>query len=93
MEYALAYSDQNLLNSLQKLHFMPEFKIQKSMELLERTYSTGYTGSNYTSVLRVIDQYCIDFRNQFNQTPLMIASYFGIANLVKELLVRAAIYS
>lgn len=50
----------------------------------------GYAGSNYTAVFKQTDNYGIDFRNQFNQTPLMIASCFGNANLVKELLDRGS---
>ena len=89
-EHALAYNDQGLLTSLKKLNFMPALKIQKSMALLERSYFMGYAGSNYTAVFKQTDNYGIDFRNQFNQTPLMIASCFGNANLVKELLDRGS---
>lgn len=90
LEHALVYNDQNLLSSLQELSFMPALKIQKSMGLLERAYFMGYTGSNYTLVIREIDKYGVDFRNQFNQTPLMVASYFGNFNLIKELLERGS---
>ena len=60
------------------------------MGLLERTYFMGYSGSNYTLILREVDKYGVDFRNHFNQTPLMIASYFGNYNLVKALLERGS---
>lgn len=90
LEHALAYNDKDLLNSLQKLKFIPALKVQKSMDLLQRNYFMGYTGSNYAYILRDIDKYGIDFRNQFNQTPLMVAGYFGNTNLIKELLERGS---
>jgi len=85
-EYALAYDHNSLLAELENINFAPAFKIQKSLALLERSYFMGYNGNNPSIVLRQVENYGIDFRNRFNQTPLMIASHFGNGTLVKLLL-------
>ena len=90
LEYALAYNQQVLLMELEKINFAPVFKLPQSLALLERAYFMGYNGSNNNVVLRQVELYGIDFRNQFNQTPLMIASRFGNIELVKKLLDQGA---
>ena len=86
MEYALVYRDQRLLNALIQGGFKTAQHPDKAMPLLERTHYLPYTLKQPSAVLRQIDQYGVDFRNVFGQTPLMIASRMGNAELVEVLL-------
>ena len=88
-EYALVYQQRTLLNALAAIGFTPALKPDKNKDLLLRKYFIGYS-ANPTSVMRQIASYGIDFRNIFNQTPLMIACGFGQEALVKLLIDKGA---
>jgi hypothetical protein len=90
MEYALVYRDQRLLNALVQGGFKTAKQPDKAMPVLERTHFLPYTLKHPGAVLRQVDQYGVDFRNVFGQTPLMIASRMGNAELVEALLDRDA---
>lgn len=76
-EYALVYQDYNRLNALNEANFKPAKQPDKGMKLLNQKYFMSYELNNATPVLRQVDQYGVDFRNPFNQTPLMIAARIG----------------
>lgn len=57
---------------------------------LARRHYGAYEGRNFKEVLRQVDQYGPDFRNPFNQTPLMIAAARGNVALTETLLARGA---
>jgi len=84
-EYALVYQDQQLMNDLSQANFKGAKKPKKSLAMIDQKYYVGYQSANHNSVLRQIDQYGVNFRNIFNQTPTMIASRFGNASLIKTL--------
>jgi hypothetical protein len=84
-EYALVYRDQTRLNALIKSNFDPAKNPTKGLQLLNKKYYVPYELKHPGAVLRQTDQYGIDFRNIFNQTPLMIASRLGNEALIKEL--------
>jgi hypothetical protein len=90
MEYALVYQDQRLLNALVQAGFKPAAHPAKALDLLEKTHFMPYSLKQPSAVLRQVDQYGVDFRNLFGQTPLMIASRMGHAELVEALLDRGA---
>lgn len=90
MEYALVYRDQRLLNALVQGGFKTAKQPDKAIPVLERTHYMPYTLKHPGGVLRLTDQYGIDFRNIFGQTPLMVASRMGNAELVEALLERDA---
>jgi hypothetical protein len=90
LEYALVYHDQNRLNALVKSGFEPAKRPNKGIKALNRKHYMSYELKHPGAVLRQCDQYGTDFRNPFNQTPLMIASRLGNANLVDELIERNA---
>lgn len=89
-EYALHYQEPGLLNALATVGFAPALKPKKDYDLLERKYFMGYTSANTVSIMRQIALYGIDFRTEFNQTPLLVACSFGNTALVKELLEKGA---
>lgn len=90
MEYALVYRDQPLLNGLIQRGVKAAKQPDKAMQLLEKKHYLPFTLKHPGAVLRQVDQYGIDFRNVFGQTPLMIASRMGNAELIEELLDRDA---
>jgi hypothetical protein len=90
MEYALVYRDQRLLNELVRAGLQAARHPDKSQALLEKQYYLPYSLKNPAAVLREVDKYGVDFRNDFGQTPLMIASRMGNADLIAELLARDA---
>jgi len=89
-EYALAYRDQPRLNALIKSGFAPAKNPNKGLSLLNKKYYMAYELKYPGAVLQQTDQYGIDFRNIFNQTPLMIASRMGNEVLTRELIERGA---
>lgn len=88
-EYALVYQQVSLLQSLAAIGFGPALKPQKNEHLLINKYYLGYSAAS-PILLRHLENYGIDFRNVFNQTPLMIASHLGQEILVKQLLGKGA---
>ncbi|HEB94644.1 MAG TPA: hypothetical protein ENI94_14555 [Gammaproteobacteria bacterium] len=89
-EYALVYRDQSRLNALITSGFTPAKNPDKGHKLLNKKYYMPYDLKHPGAVLRQTDQYGIDFRNLFNQTPLMIASRLGNETLIRELRERGA---
>ena len=89
-EYALIYRDQTRLNALIKSGFSPAKNPDKGRQLLNKKHYMPYELKHPGAVLRQTDQYGIDFRNLFNQTPLMIASRLGNVALIGELRERGA---
>ena len=90
LEYALVYRDQRLLNRLLQQGLKAAKQPDKALSMLEKKHFFHYGLKHATGVLREIDQYGVDFRNVFGQTPLMIASRMGNAELIEVLLDRDA---
>jgi hypothetical protein len=85
-EYALIYNNQKCLNTLIKSKFSPASNPQKGISLLNKKYFMVYESKNLTTALRQVDAYGVDYRDQFNQTPLMIASRLGNHLLAHKLI-------
>jgi hypothetical protein len=90
MEYALVYRDQRRLNALLQAGLKAASQPEKAMAVFEKKHFVLYGMKNPAGVLREVDRYGVDFRNVFAQTPLMIASRMGNAELAEELLDRDA---
>ncbi len=89
-EYGLVYRDQSRLNELLKVGYAPAKNPDKGLNQLNRKYYLPYELKHTTAVIRQVNQYGVDFRNQFNQTPLMIASRLGNVPLVEQLIESGA---
>ena len=76
-EYALVYQDRNRLNALAQGGFRPATRPEKGIKLLNQKYFFPYDVRKPDLMLRDIDRFGVDFRNPFNQTPLMIAARLG----------------
>ncbi|MDQ6964351.1 MAG: AAA family ATPase [Mariprofundales bacterium] len=84
-EYALVHHDLKRINRLQCCGFAPAKSIDKGLELLNRKHFAIYTFKNSSAIMRKVDQYGVDFRDQFNHTPLMLAARLGNVDLVEQL--------
>ena len=84
-EYALVYSDRNHMNALAKAQFRPALNQSKGIRMLNQKYFMPYETKNPAAITRMVNRYGVDFRNEFNQTPLMIAARLGNQALVKML--------
>lgn len=84
-EYALVYEDRDILNSLLKVDFKPARQPDKGLQLLQQKHYSVYSFRKPDAVLKQVNEYGTDFRNLFNQTPLMVAAWMGNVELVKAL--------
>jgi len=89
-DYALVYQDRNRMNALVKAGFGPAARPEKGIKPLNQKYFLPYEFKNPAAMVRLVDQYGVDFRNPFNQTPLMIASRLGNEPLVEKLVAMGA---
>lgn len=89
-EYASVYQQSALMSFLARLNFAPALRPNKKNDILDMKYFMGYRSSNPSGILRQIAQYGVDFRNPFNQTPLMLACHFGNSSLVQQLIEKGA---
>lgn len=86
-EYALVYQDGRLMNALARNGFKPAARPVKGVKPLTQKYFFAFDVRKPDLMLREVDRYGVDFRNLFNQTPLMVATWLGNAPHV-ELLVE-----
>ena len=85
-EYALHYQKHDLIQKLAHAGFSAAMKAKKDYELITRKYFLGYNSTNFSTVLRQVNLYGVDFKTPFNQTPLMTACLFGNIPLIRELI-------
>jgi hypothetical protein len=90
-EFATVYHVPYLIDTLSELKFNRANKnASKEQKEIEKKYYSDYSQKNYSILNDKIKKYGIDFRNQLNQTPLMIAVHQGKIDLVKSLKVNGA---
>src|SRR5206468_1469307 len=90
VEYALVYQDHNRMHALAQRGFRPAHQPDKGIKLLNQKYFLPYELKKPEAMLRLVDQYGVDFRNPFNQTPLMIAARLGNDDQVARLVAMGA---
>ncbi len=89
-EYGLVYGNRNILNALVKIDFKPALKQDKGLQPLLQKHYAVYNLKKPGAVLKLINQYGSDFRNQFNQTPLMAAAWTGSIEVINALIEQGA---
>ncbi len=89
-EYALVYEDRNLLNDLIKVDFKPAQNPDKGLQLLQQKHYAAYSFKKPDAALKQVNEFGPDFRNIFNQTPLMVASWTGNVAVIKALFLQGA---
>ena len=90
LEYSLLNQNQFYINRLLQFGYQ---HAQKPSVALEKLVGKKYRNFKYgvlKNVLNDIEKYGIDYRDEYNLTPLMIASMLGKENVVEELLHRGA---
>ena len=89
-EYALVYEDRQYLSQLWLAGFKPALQPENGLKLLQQKYFMPYLSKAPNALRAQIGKYGVDFRNPFNQTPLMAAAWLGNTALLAELLETGA---
>ncbi|MCK5896233.1 MAG: AAA family ATPase [Cocleimonas sp.] len=89
-EYALVYDDKLYQNALIQIDFKPALNPSNGYDLLHKKYFMSYQSKSLQAVTQLIHRYGVDFRNTFNQTPLMIATKYGNIDLIHRLIEQKA---
>lgn len=84
-EYALIYEDRGLFNELMAVNFKPAQNPERGLQLLQQNHYSDYTFKKPDAALKQANQYGPDYRNVFNQTPLMVAAWVGNVEVIKGL--------
>ena len=86
LNYALIFSDHYLITQLQLIGLKASLNIIKCIPLMLEEYFNDYLYQNTSKLLNKIDLFGIEFRNEFNLTPLMAAAYVGKKHYVDLLI-------
>lgn len=89
-EIALIHEDTQWLRDLLFVDFKPARYPENGMKGLQQKYYLAYQAKNPQVLRQQLQQFGIDFRNTFNQTPLMAATWLGNAALVEALVADGA---
>lgn len=84
-EYALVYEDRDIINSLLKADFKAAKQPDKGLQMLQQKHYIAYSFKKVDAVVKQANLYGPDFRNIFNQTPLMVAAWMGNTEVIKTL--------
>ncbi|WP_031437732.1 ankyrin repeat domain-containing protein [Methylobacter tundripaludum] len=84
-DYALVYEDRDVINTLLKTEFKAAKQPDKGLQMLQQKHYSAYSFKKPDAVLKQVNQYGPNFRNIFNQTPLMVAAWMGNVEVIKEL--------
>jgi hypothetical protein len=84
-DYSLIYSDTESIQQLAELKYRRAENPEKETNSLYRKYYAPYKSDNIKALTINIDKYGINYRDQFNLTPLLAAVYAGSSKLVKFL--------
>ncbi|MBT9098947.1 PhoH family protein [Methylovulum psychrotolerans] len=84
-EYSLVYEYRDSILALDKVGFKAAKQPDKGLQMLQQKHYVAYSFKKPDAVLKQVSQYGTDFRNMFNQTPLMVATWMGNSEVVKAL--------
>ena len=76
-DYALLYQETHIFKSLQDRNFKRAFEPSKGIPHINRRYYIDYNALNIKGLKKTINRYGVDYRNPFNETPLMNATKFN----------------
>ena len=86
LNYAMIYSNFAIIKQLQDIGIKAANNTDKCMPIMIDEYFNDYNYKKIDNILKIVDRYGTDFRNQFNLTPLMAAVYVGKQLHVKTLI-------
>jgi hypothetical protein len=85
-ECGLVYSDVGIFEVLKyDLGLKPAQTPSKGIDLLKQKHYAPYTFRKPDNLLKQVDLYGLEFRNLFNQTPLIAATWMGNVEIIKIL--------
>ena len=76
-EYGLIYDRQEIFEKLKEVGFKRAFDPYKEIPYINRTYYSDYFSPKTKFLRKSIEHYGVDYRNIFNETPLMCAVKSG----------------
>ena len=82
-EYALIYEDHQARNSLIEIGFKPALHPEDGMKKLLIKHFMMYQQEQLDAIQRLMAKYGVNFRNPFNQTPLMIGAWLGNERIIQ----------
>ncbi len=82
-EYALVYEDHQARNALIDVGFNPAIHPGDGMKKMLIKHFMMYQQEQLGAIKRQMAKYGVNFRNPFNQTPLMIGAWLGNANVIQ----------
>ena len=89
-EYAMIYRRYKVIEELKSQNLKATMHLENSMKVIREKYYSEYNNRSIERVIALTRNYGLNFRNQFNQTSLMIASKIGNSNLVTKLIEQGA---
>ncbi|MEY4903566.1 MAG: hypothetical protein RLZZ292_1381 [Bacteroidota bacterium] len=89
-EYALIYQDTSIQKPLIALKYKRAENIVAESKNLHAKLYTPYRLDKFKDLQPQVTKYGVDFRNEFNQTPLLIAAENAAPTILKELLTLGA---
>jgi len=84
--YSILYDDVETLNQLAKLKYRKAGVYDKERNSVFRKYYVAYQTNNAKAVEQNIKKYGVDYRDQFNLTPLLAASVNGSLAVIQMLI-------
>jgi len=88
--YALLYNDQESIAGLVGLNYRKAEHPEFERNSINRKYYSNYSSDNVKGVEQEIKRYGVNFRDQFNLTPLLAATESGSVKVVNFLLAQNA---
>ena len=89
-EYAMIYHRKSVIEELHEQKLKAAMHLETSMKIIRDKYFFEYSNRSTDRVMSLTRDYGLDFRNQFNQTPLMLAVKANNLNLVNKLIEQGA---
>lgn len=84
-DYSLVYNDEDAISQLASLKYKRAENADKERNSLFRKYYAHYKSDNLNALITNINKYGINYRDQFNLTPLLASVYSGSVKLIKFL--------
>ncbi|MFH1319518.1 MAG: ankyrin repeat domain-containing protein [Bacteroidota bacterium] len=84
--YSLIYNDIEIKDKLSELKYRKADGFEDERSSVYRRYYQDYKNEDVRKIKEQVNLYGVNFRNEFNMTPLMIAVHNGAVNIIKYLL-------
>lgn len=89
-EYCLIYYKQRDIWKLRELNVKAANNLKKSYKIIKDKYFSQYRKNNYQNITDNTKLYGLNYKNQFNQTPAMVAAKLCNLELLEELVRKGA---